>query len=72
MKKKIIVSVVIIVIAVIVSAVYLAFVVPVKNKEVLLNELFVNEKNYTVGVDISDYQADVDMKRLKAQDIGFV
>ena len=72
MKRKIIVSVVIIVIAVIVSAVYLAFVVPVKNKEVLLNELFVNEKNYTIGVDISDYQADVDMKRLKEQDIEFV
>ncbi len=69
MKKKIIVS---IAIAVILSAVFLTFFLPVLNKEVLLNEWFVNEEKSTIGVDISDYQADVDMKRLKEQNIEFL
>ena len=43
-----------------------------KKKIIFLNEWFVSEKNSTIGVDISSYQADVDMERLREQDIGFI
>ena len=43
-----------------------------KKKIILLNEWFVDEKNSTIGVDISSYQADVDMEKLKEQGIAFV
>lgn len=43
-----------------------------KNKVIFLNEWLVNEDKSTIGVDISAYQADVDMSRLKEQDIEFV
>lgn len=43
-----------------------------KQKVIFINEWFVNEKNSTIGVDISAYQANVDMQALKAQNIQFV
>ncbi|MBQ3412937.1 MAG: glycosyl hydrolase family 25 [Oscillospiraceae bacterium] len=43
-----------------------------KKKIIFLNEWFVNEKNSTIGVDISSYQADVDMEKLREQGIRFV
>ena len=43
-----------------------------KKKVIFINNWFVNEKTSTIGVDISSYQADVDMEKLKEQQIEFV
>ena len=43
-----------------------------KAKKVFINKWFVNEKRSTIGVDLSSYQAKVDMNALKAQGIAFV
>ena len=43
-----------------------------KKKIIFINNWFVQEDSSTSGVDISSYQADVDMARLKEQHIGFV
>ena len=43
-----------------------------KAKKLFINKWFVNEKTSTIGVDLSSYQADVDMNALKAQGIAFV
>ena len=43
-----------------------------KKKIVFINDWFVREDSSTIGVDISSYQADVDMTRLKEQNIEFV
>ena len=51
---------------------FLTVFVLAKKKVILLNEWFVNRDNSTVGVDISSYQANVDMQKLKEQNIAFV
>ena len=43
-----------------------------KAKKLFINKWFVNEKTSTIGVDLSSYQADVDMNALRAQGIAFV
>ena len=43
-----------------------------KAKIVFINKWFVNEKQNTIGVDLSSYQADVDMDKLKEQGVAFV
>ena len=43
-----------------------------KTKKIFINKWFVNEKNSTIGVDVSSYQADIDMDKLKEQDIRFI
>ncbi len=43
-----------------------------KQKVIFINEWFVDKNNSTIGVDISSYQADVDMEKLKEQNIEFV
>ena len=42
-----------------------------KAKVIFINRWFVNEKQSTIGVDLSSYQADVDMNALKAQGVAF-
>jgi lysozyme len=43
-----------------------------KQKVIFINEWFVDKNNSTIGVDISSYQADVDMEKLGEQNISFV
>ena len=43
-----------------------------KKKIIFINDWFVRENRNTIGVDISSYQADVDMTMLKEQQIEFV
>ena len=43
-----------------------------KTKKIFINKWFVNEKQSIIGVDISSYQADVDMNELKKQNIKFI
>lgn len=43
-----------------------------KQKKIFINKWFVNEKNSTIGVDVSSYQANIDMTQLKKQNIQFI
>ena len=43
-----------------------------KKKVIFLNKWFVNENGSTIGVDISAYQVDVDMAKLKEQNVAFI
>ena len=62
----------IITLAIILAAVFLTVFVLAKQKKVFINKWFVNEKNNTMGVDVSSYQADIDMDKLKEQNIKFI
>ena len=68
--KKVIVimSVLVAIIAVIFITVFLL----AKQKKIFINKWFVNEEKNTIGVDVSSYQADIDMEELKAQNIRFI
>lgn len=69
MKKfiKILITVVLLLVLVFLTVFILA-----KTKVIFINKWFVNEKDSTIGVDISSYQANVDMEKLKEQNIEFV
>lgn len=54
------------------AAVFLSVFILAKQKKVFINKWFVDEKNSTVGADVSAYQADIDMNALKDQDIEFI
>lgn len=69
-KKKVIISIIAIVLAL--GIAFSTVFVLAKTKVVFINEWFVNKNNSTIGVDISSYQANVDMEKLKEQDIKFV
>ena len=49
----------------------IAFFVLIKNKQIMINDIFVSNDSIR-GVDISEYQGEVDMQRLYKQDIKFV
>ena len=63
---------IVIIIAAVLLVIFLTVFILAKMKIVFINEWFVDKSNSTIGVDISSYQADVDMEKLKEQDIGFV
>ncbi|MBQ1306695.1 MAG: hypothetical protein IIY56_00925 [Erysipelotrichaceae bacterium] len=60
------------VLIVILSAIYLTVFILAKQKKIFINRWFVDERNSIIGVDVSSYQADIDMDRLKQQDIRFI
>ena len=43
-----------------------------KQKKIFINKWFVDEKNSTIGVDVSSYQANINMNKLKEQNIKFI
>ena len=45
----------------ILTAVYLIVFLLAKQKKIFINRWFVDEKNSVIGVDVSSYQADIDM-----------
>ena len=53
------------------AAVYLTVFVLAKQKKIFINKWFVDETHSIIGVDVSSYQADIDMNRLKEQNIKF-
>ncbi|MBQ6380821.1 MAG: glycoside hydrolase family 25 [Clostridia bacterium] len=63
---------IIIAVAAVLVLVFLTVFILAKQKVIFINKWFVNENSSTIGVDISAYQADVDMEKLKAQNIAFV
>ena len=73
MKKGIkIVIFTLIILVIILVAVYLTVFILAKQKKIFINKWFVNEKNATIGVDVSSYQANIDMNKLKEQNIKFI
>lgn len=58
--------------AVILIAVWLTVFILAKQKKIFINKWFVNEANSTIGVDVSAYQADINMNMLKDQNIEFI
>lgn len=74
-KRRIVMKKVIIPIIAVIVVLVLAFLtvfILAKQKVIFINEWFVDKNNSTIGVDISSYQADVDMGKLKEQNIEFV
>ena len=73
MKKGLkIVIITLIIIVIILVAVYLIIFLLAKQKKIFINKWFVDEKNSTIGVDVSSYQANIDMNKLKEQNIKFI
>ena len=68
--KKIIIPIVAVILLLVM--VFLAVFILAKKKVIFINEWFVDKNNSTIGVDISSYQANVDMEKLKEQNIEFV
>ena len=73
MKKRIRLPGILLGVLVLITAlIYLTVFVLAKQKKIFINKWFVDEKNSTIGVDVSAYQADIDMNRLKEQNIKFI
>ena len=70
MKKRLII--ILVVIAIVLLAIYLTVFVLAKQKKLFINKWFVNENNSIIGVDVSAYQANIDMNKLKEQNIKFI
>ena len=68
--KKIIIPIVAVVGVLLLA--FLTVFILAKTKVIFINAWFVDKNNSTIGVDISSYQADVNMEKLKEQDISFV
>lgn len=52
--------------------IFLTVFILAKTKKIFINKWFVDETNSTLGVDVSAYQADIDMIKLKEQNIEFI
>ena len=52
--------------------IFLTVFILAKQKKIFINKWFVNETGSTIGVDVSAYQAEIDMQKLKAQNISFI
>lgn len=73
MKKRVrILILIILIIAFILGSIYLTVFILAKQKKIFINKWFVNEKNSTIGVDVSYYQGNIDMEKLKEQNIQFI
>ena len=68
--RKILTGILIIVLVLVL--IFLSVFFLAKKKIIFINNWFVHEASSTIGVDISSYQADVDMAKLKEQHIEFV
>ena len=62
----------IIIVFVVLAVILLTVFLLAKKKVIFINKWFVNETGSTIGVDISAYQAKVDMAKLKQQKFEFV
>ncbi len=63
MKKGLkVLIIVLIIFAIVIVAIYLTIFVLAKQKKIFINKWFVDEKNETIGVDVSSYQANIDMR----------
>lgn len=67
-----IIIITLIIIAIVLIAIYLTIFSLAKQKKIFINKWFVDEKNSTIGVDVSSYQANINMSKLKEQNIKFI
>ena len=73
MKKGIkILIITLIIVVIILVTIYLTIFILAKQKKIFINKWFVDEKNSTIGVDVSSYQANINMNKLKEQNIKFI
>ena len=63
---------VLIVLVIVAAIIFITVFVLAKRKKIFINRWFVDEKTSVIGVDVSSYQADIDMNKLKQQDIAFI
>ena len=70
MKKGL--KIMLIILVIILIAIYLTIFILAKQKKIFINKWFVDETNSTIGVDVSAYQANIDMNKLKEQNIKFI
>lgn len=73
MKKglKIIITISIIVL-ILLAVIFFTVFILAKQKKIFINKWFVDENNSIIGVDVSAYQANIDMNKLKEQNIKFI
>ncbi len=73
MKKgfKIIITISIIVLILLAISFFTIFILA-KQKKIFINKWFVDENKSIIGVDVSAYQANIDMNKLKEQNIKFI
>lgn len=67
-----IILITLIILVIVLIAIYLTIFSLAKQKKIFINKWFVDEKNSTIGVDVSSYQANINMNKLKKQDIKFI
>ena len=73
MKKGLkIIIIILIIILILLAAIFFTVFILAKQKKIFINKWFVDEKNNTIGVDVSAYQANIDMNKLKEQNIKFI
>ena len=73
MKKGLkILIITLIILVIILLSIYLTVFMLAKQNKVFINRWFIDEKNSTIGVDVSSYQANIDMDKLKEQNIKFI
>lgn len=67
-----IILITLIILVIVLIAIYLTIFSLAKQKKIFINKWFVDEKNSTIGVDVSSYQVNINMNKLKKQDIKFI
>ena len=65
-------AVIIIALLIVTVIFYLAVFLLAKQKKIFINKWFVDEESSVMGVDVSSYQADIDMNELKEQNVQFI
>lgn len=69
LKRLLVILIVLIILA---AVVFLSVFLLAKQKKIFINKWFVKESTSIIGVDVSAYQADIDMEKLKEQSIRFI
>ena len=73
MKKGLkIIIIILIIILILLAVIFFTVFILAKQKKIFINKWFVDENNSIIGVDVSAYQANIDMNKLKEQNIKFI
>ena len=64
--------IILIVLVTVVTAVFLSVFLLAKQKKIFINKWFVDEETSIIGVDVSSYQAEINMNELKEHNIKFI
>lgn len=73
MKKGLkIIIIILIIILILLAVIFFTVFILAKQKKIFINKWFVDENKSIIGVDVSAYQANIDMNKLKEQNIKFI